>query len=118
MRQVDGAMPPSRATRSWKYCDSSTNICDVGSSNGTPPSVSIKPGSNHKALAPALYKPVVLNSSTAMALRHGALKLDKSFGSPTCPWRISSADDLMLTQKQNIILKKHQTTIMKICSCT
>jgi hypothetical protein len=57
-------------------------------------------------LAPASYKPVVLNASTAMALRHGALKLDKSFGSPTCPWRISSADDLMLTQKQNIILKK------------
>jgi hypothetical protein len=40
-----------------------------------------------------------------MALRHGALKLDKSFGSPTCPWRISSADDLMLTQKQNMFLK-------------
>jgi len=35
-----------------------------------------------------------------MALRHGALKLDKSFGSPTCPWRISSADDLLLTQNK------------------
>jgi hypothetical protein len=48
-----------------------------------------------------------------MALRHGALKLDKSFGSATCPWRISSADDLMLTQKQNIILNNNKQQLWK-----